>query len=365
MDQPFENALRNVTRFSLSMFRNCETGENLTVSPLSVMAALGMVLAGTDGETKDELLAVLGNGIDEETFHETLTAYLKSLPSSEDAELSFADAVFVNKTMSVERKYVKATESKYNAEIERLVFDEKAVKKINAWVSKKTSGMIPEIIGSVVPEVMMYLINALSFIGKWQTPYKPSDVEEDVFTALSGEEREITAMCSQERIYLHNERCSGFIKPYRDSRYGFLAILPAEDAEFSDFVSELTDEFYLSLLQSAEGRKVAAMIPKFSMDYSTVLNGVLAKMGIEKAFLPGADFSRMTKDRLSIGEVIHKTHIEVDEEGTKAAAVTSVMLKTAGMPEPMPEVFLNRPFVFGIIDTQCMIPLFLGTVTDL
>ncbi|MBO4412051.1 MAG: serpin family protein [Lachnospiraceae bacterium] len=352
--------------FALKLFaESFREGENVLVSPLSVSLALGMVLNGAAGQTEEEMLKVLSGGMGKEEFREALTGYVSALPSTEKAKFHFADSVWVSKEFKLNRKFEKETEKQYRAVIERLTFNAAAVKKINAWVKKETDGMIDSVIDSASPEAMLYLINALVFDGEWAEIYSDREVRETTFTNLSGEETSVSGMWKKEHIYLAGEGCTGFIKPYAGDRYSFVALLPDEDEKAAEFMRGLTAEKFIKILAGRQLQNVETMIPKFSSDYSAILNEVLSKLGMGTAFGPEADFSGMTEKRLAIGEVIHKTHIEVDERGTKAGAVTAVMMKSMAVFGETPEVLLNRPFVYAIVDNEHLIPLFIGAVTEL
>ncbi len=360
-----EDLNRVLIDFSMKLWGACDDHDNVLVSPLSVALALGMVLSGAEGETKQELLGLLSPGIDAETFETALTEYVKALPSEEKCKFHFADSVWVNKEMNLKKRYQKRTEKLYNAEVERLFFDAEAVEKINAWVRKATDDMIDGIIGSIAPEAAMYLINALAFDAEWAEIYKDGDVDPCEFTAENGEIRNVNGMYSTERIYLENEACKGFIKPYQGNRFGFVALLPKEGTDLHSFVKGLTEDAFLDLIRTARPTLLDAMIPKFSNDWSKILNEPLGALGLVRAFGPEADFSEMSKDPVCIGEVIHKTHIEVDERGTKAGAVTAIMMKTMGMPVERENVILDRPFAYMIADLTTGVPMFAGTVLDL
>ncbi len=350
-------------RFAMQLFTKSFNEENnALISPLSVSLALGMVMRGAEGETKEEMRKVLAGELDQETFENALTEYAKSLPSNDKTKFHFADSIWVEKAFKLHRKYEKKTEKLYKSVIERLPFDEEAVRKINAWVAKETDGMIDSVVDSVTPEAMLYLINALAFDGEWAEIYSQADVRDHSFRILSGEEVEIKGMWHDESIYLKGEGCTGFVKPYAGTRYSFVALLPDEEKETAEFIRGLTAEKYAKILSSRSIMKVSTMLPKFTLDYSDVLNGKLSDLGMARAFGPGADFSGMSPSPIAIGEVIHKTHIEVDERGTKAGAVTAVMMKMMAMPEPKPEVILDRPFVYAIVDNEHFIPLFIGAL---
>ena len=360
-----EDLNRVLIDFSTKLFGACDEKDNVLVSPLSVALALGTVFSGAEGETKQELLKLLSPGIDADAFETALTEYVKALPSEEKCKFHFADSVWINKEMDLKKRYQKRTENLYNAEVERLFFDAEAVERINAWVRKATDGMIDGIIGSIAPEAAMYLINALAFDAEWAEIYNENDLEICDFSAENGGIRHVNGMHSTERIYLENEVCKGFIKPYRGNRFGFVALLPKEGTDLHDFVKGLTADALLNLLRTARAALVNVMIPKFANDWSKVLNEPLGALGLIRAFGPEAEFFELSKDPVCIGEVIHKTHIEVDERGTKAGAVTAVTMKMMGMPVDREDVLLDRPFVYMIADLTTGVPMFAGTVLDL
>lgn len=337
--------------------------QNVLVSPLSVSLALGMLLAGAEGKTKEELLYALAGELGADEFRDALTGYVKSLPSEKKARFHFANSIWVRKDFRVKRRFEKHTEKQFQAVIERVPFDEAAVRKINAWVKKETDSMIDSVIDSMTPEAMIYLINALTFEGEWEKVYE--DTGRGEFTPLSGETKDVRAMYSTEHVYLAGEGATGFVKPYAGNQYSFVALLPDRAEDTAGFMKGLTAERFVKILAGRQIREVDTMLPKFSADYSAILNDTLKALGIETAFGSSADLSGLSNDRLSVGEVIHKTHIEVDELGTKAGAVTAIMAKAAGIPEPRPQVYLDRPFVYAIVDNQHLIPLFIGAVMDL
>lgn len=363
MAHQFEEAAMD---FAFRLFTRCFSEDsNTLVSPLSVSLALGMVLNGAKGATEEEIRRTVAGDLSPEDYRKALTAYVNALPSDEKAKFHFANSVWIEKAFRLRWWYEKSTEKQFRAVIERLPFDEEAVRKINDWVKRETDGMIDSVIDSATPEAALYLINALAFDAEWAEIYKESEIGKERFQNLNGTKTEVDAMRHTERIYLKAEGCTGFVKPYAGSRYSFVALLPDEEENASEFIRGFTAEKYLKILNSRTLTEVDTMVPKFECDYASILNETLSELGMGSAFGPDADFSGMSPDRISIGEVIHKTHIEVDERGTKAGAVTAVMMKNLCIPTPKPEVILNRPFVYAIADNEKLLPLFIGAVTGL
>ena len=213
----------------------------------------------------------------------------------------------------------------------------------------------------------MYLLNALSFDAEWRSVYKESQVRDGVFTAQDGSEQTAAFMHSIEYEYLEDDSASGFVKYYADGKYAFAALLPNEGVSIGDYINELTSEHLAEVFDSAQNFEVDAAIPKFDTEYGVLLNDILYSMGMTDAFdAASADFSGIGvsgKGRLYIGQVVHKTHITVDEKGTKAGAVTMVSAPASdAMPVETKTVHLDRPFVYMIIDCETFLPVFIGTL---
>ena len=363
MDQKQTSA---ITSFGTEIFKNCfDKTENVLISPLSLTLALGMVMAGTDDETKEEMLNILSPGLSEKAFHEGLSDFVKNLPSSEDTNFTFADSLFVKEGVRIKKRFERKVEKRYNAEIRSLVFDENAVKEINSWVEEHTKGMIDRIMDDISPEAVLYLINALAFEGEWDKVYTTDNVIKGTFKDIDGNEKEADFMWSDENIYIENESCTGFVKPYKGQEYLFAAFLPREGKSVEELIKGLKSDDLTKMLKSARAERCKTALPKFKADYSNLMNEVLYGCGLKRTLSPEADFSGITRGYHGLGDILHKTHIEVDEKGTRAGAVTSVMLKAMGMPVPMPEVILDRPFIYTIVDTRQAVPLFIGQVVTL
>ncbi len=336
-------------------------GENVMVSPMSVMFALAMTANGADGETLAEMEAVLG-GRPVSELNEMLGAYMDKLAGKE--ELKIANSIWVKNGVNAKDAFLTTCAGYYKAPIYRAPFDMGTVKKVNDWVKENTDGMIDKLLEDFSSETRMLLVNALCFDAKWQSPF--IHTYEGSFTCSDGSETEVEFMSSEENIYLSYENAQGFVKRYQGN-YAFVGILPNEGVSISELLTDLQGTALYELLQKQTDRPINLRIPKFSFDYDAVLNDSLAKMGMPTAFTAQADFSRMTEgEDLFIGQVIHKTHIEFAEEGTRAAAVTGVvMFGTSAAPTEEPILLnFNRPFLFFIIDTETNIPLFSGVLNN-
>ena len=355
-------------QFALNLLQQTyEDGKNEMISPLSVLAALTMTENGAKGDTLSQMEQVLSDGTPVGQQGRELSSYMKKLTDTENA-LNIANSIWLKDadTLHVEDDFLSENSKLFDAEIYQAPFDEHTLKDINTWVSQKTEKMIPKILDKIEDNSVMYLINAVAFDAKWQSPYEREDVESGTFTSENGTQQTVDMMYSTEAYYLEDDSTTGFIRPYEDG-YSFMALLPKEGISIDDYISHLSAEKLIGLVENAStDYDVDAAIPKFKSEYSIELKDTLQNMGMTDAFDPEkADFSGIgTSDRgnLYIDMVLHKTYIEVDEQGTKAGAATVVgIAEYASLETPVVKtVHLDRPFVYAIIDNETQMPIFLG-----
>lgn len=358
----------NTADFSLELFQHSiEPDQNSLVSPLSVLLALGMTANGADTSTLTEMEAVLGRDIPLTELNEYLYTYVDGLPSAKKAKFSIANSIWFRDdqdSFTVEQDFLQTNADYYGAAAYKATFDKQTLKDINNWVTANTDGMIDKVLDEIPAEAVMYLINAIAFDAEWKVVYDKHNVRRGEFTTTDGTKQDAEFMTSDEFQFINTPLATGFIKPYADDNYSFVALLPNEEIDIQDYLASLSGESFLHALSSAVHTPVAATLPKFSYDYSITLNDSLQAMGMPAAFAADqADFSRLGKaaDNIYIDEVIHKTFISVDEKGTRAGAVTAVGMKTTAMFE-QEVVILDRPFVYAIIDSATNLPIFIGIV---
>lgn len=369
---PEEEINRPVTDFGVSLLqdaiKNSGNGSNVLVSPLSVLMALSMTANGAEGATKTQMEAVLG-----ENLKEYLRDYRQNLPRGEKYKLNLANAIWFKdkEGLEVQEDFLQTNADYYNASVYKAAFDDTTLKDINNWVEKNTDGMIENILDKIFQDAVLYLVNALSFDAEWQSVYRENQVRDGEFTKEDGTKQQVEMMYSKEYVYLEDEKATGFIKYYADKKYAFAALLPKEGVSVADYVESLTGEHLAELLKNPSKETVYARLPKFETEYSVTLNDILVQMGMADAFDPVlADFSAMAtvpEDRnIYISRVLHKTFISVDEKGTRAGAATVVeMSDTAEMIEDPKQVYLDRPFIYLLIDCENNEPFFMGTMMDM
>lgn len=359
------------TEFSVRLFQACLTeGENTLVSPLSVLYALAMTANGAQGETLAQMEAVLGLPLEE--LNACLCAYRQTLSAREDAQLNIANSIWLkdDDSLQVNEDFLNANAAWYDAGVYQAPFDKSTVQDINAWVEDHTGGLIQNILDDIPESAVLYLINALVFDAQWQNVYYDYQVKEGTFTKEDGTRQETEFMYSDEYAYLEDDSAAGVMKNYEGGAYDFVALLPKDGVSLADYAASLTGENLRKLLETVQNVKVDTAIPKFRSEYTGELSELLQSMGITDAFDPDlADFSALgetTNGPLYISQVLHKTFLAVDERGTQAGAATIVETSAgAAAPEEGKTVYLDRPFLYMIVDRETGLPVFLGTAVDL
>lgn len=360
-EQPEKQA--EATDFALRLFRSCLTeGENTLVSPLSVLAALGMTANGARGDTLDQMEQTLGMSVAE------LNAWIYCYMEAQSQQLKLANSIWFRDGLTVGQDFLETNADFYQADMFQAAFTSETCGAINDWVSEKTDGMIPQILDEIPADAVMYLVNALAFEAEWPEPYREDQVWESVFTREDGAAQTVELMYSEETVYLEDENAAGFLKYYSGGRYAFAALLPKEGLSVAEYVQTLTGEHLQALLSSAQETTVYAAIPKFEAQYGAELSDILQAMGMTDAFDEmKADFTGISQDGgLFISRVLHKSSIAVAEQGTRAGAATAVeMREGAAMLQQEPKtVILDRPFVYMLIDCEQNLPFFLGALMD-
>ena len=359
--------------FSLELLKENWTGENLLVSPLSVFCALGMTANGARGETLAQMEAVLG--LPAERLNAALAAWTAELPREKNCRVDLANSVWIRDggSFRADEGFLKTAVDWYGAEVFASPFDAAAVRDINGWVERNTRGMIPEVLDEIPENAMMLLINALALEAEWEKPYEADQVREQRFFYTEDRGKQYAdLMHSAESFYMKDENAQGFLKPYKGGRWAFAALLP-DRGTLGDYLDSLTGERLYALLSGAETRAVMTAVPKFEGDYGMELSEALEALGMTDAFdMDRADLSGLGDSELGplyISRVLHRTHISVDEKGTQAGAATVVEAACGsagpGGGDPPPEVYLDRPFLYMLVDRETNLPVFIGTVTSM
>ena len=361
-----------VTDFAVRLFKASEeSGKKTLISPLSVLCALAMTANGAEDETLQQMEDVLGMTTEELNLY--LYSYMKNLPQGDKYKLSLANSIWFtdDERFTVNQDFLQTNADYYGADIYKAPFDNQTLKDINNWVKEKTDEMIPEVLDKIPSDAIMYLINALTFEAEWSAIYEKHQVKDGEFTKEDGTKQDAEFMYSTEGTYLADENATGFVKYYKGGKYAFVAMLPNEGVSVSEYIASLDGESLNALLANPQYETVYTSLPKFETEYAVEMAEILKGMGMTEAFdMYDADFGSIgssTDGNIHISRVLHKTFISVGEKGTKAGAVTVVEAANGASMEPQEpkEVYLDRPFVYMLIDCENNIPFFIGTVMDI
>lgn len=362
----------DVTDFAIRLFKASEeSGKNTLISPLSVLCALAMTANGAEKETLEQMEALLG--ITTEELNLYLYSYMKNLPQDDKYKLSLANSIWFteDERFTVNQDFLQTNADYYGADIYKAAFDNQTCKDINNWVKEKTDQMIPEILDEIPVNAIMYLVNALAFEAEWSEIYEKNQVRDGVFTKEDGTKQNADFMYGTESTYLEDEKAAGFMKYYTGSKYAFVAMLPNEGISVSEYIASLNSESVNALLTNPQHTTVHTAIPKFETEYAVEMSEILKTMGMAKAFdSDNAEFEGLgtsTAGNIFINRVIHKAFISVGEKGTKAGAATVVEMTDGAAAEPQEskKIYLDRPFVYMLVDCENKIPIFIGTMMDI
>jgi serpin B len=348
-------------------------GKNVFVSPSSIGLALAMAYNGAEGETKQVIargLALQGMGLEEVN---RAYAQLKAALENPDpkVQLNIANSLWARKGMTFKPQFIKRNADFYGAEVSELDFDSPgAASAINNWVSGKTNGKIQKIVDQISQDSILFLINAIYFKGTWTAEFDKSKTKEDYFTTAAGARKKHPMMSqSGEYNYYKGDNFQAVSLPYGGGRVSMYVFLPDEGATLDAFHKSLNRASWDRWMSAFEETRGDIVMPRFKLEYEIELNDALKALGMGLAFDAGrADFSGMlqTANNAYINKVKHKTFVEVNEEGTEAAAVTSAEVQITSMRQPrdMFRMVVDRPFFCAIRDNETGTVLFMGAIVD-
>lgn len=343
---------------------------NIFISPTSIAVALAMTSNGAHGATRDAILKTLhadSQSID--AFNAANQALVDEIGKTTAVQLTMANALWLQQGFSVEPAFKETLQSAYSAQAEDLDFHSPdAVHTINAWVAKHTSDRIEKILEQIDPATVTVLTNAVAFKGKWTLPFDVKDTQPHDFTSASGKVEEVPMM-KHTAGYDHGEAngLEAIRLPYADGTFAMYVVLPASKDRMQSFLEQLTPDTFTSLTMSLENARGTIELPRFTITYGATLNPALSQLGMGIAFRDNADFAGITSARpLQISEVRHASFLKVDEEGTEAAAATSIGIRAAAMrvqPPPF-HMVVDRPFFVAIRNEHSGQILFTGIIAN-
>lgn len=375
-----DQIIKGNNEFSIEIFQAMKTPEdNAFFSPLSIYTLLSMVFAGAGSITEKQIKSTLHITLDQNRYHTTFKKLLSIFQRNTGSELSMANLLCVHENYKLLERYLWIVEDNYSGGIWNLNFNAitETCSKINKWVADQTQGKITDVIHTIKKEDGLVLVNAIYFKGTWDKEFKERDTEDKDFTLISGEKIKIPMMFQKDRFRWLNEDGFQILEmPYKGARISgtldhisMVVFLPEKVDGTIELERILTCDkvnSYINKLYKVWEREIKVLIPKFKIERKYELLKALYDLGMTSAFSDGADFSRIAEDPpRHISQIIHKTFIEVNEQGTEAAAVTAVVMLGAAMNMTQPEEFrADHPFIFLLIDSYTKAILFMGRVMN-
>ncbi len=360
--------------FGVDVFRNVvaneDKGKNVFISPLSLSMALGMAVNGAGGDTKTSMMkAMKVSGLDMKGFDESYQSLMKLLLNADPkVQMEIANSIWYRNNFSVQQDFIKTCQSYFDAEVQGLNFGNgKSADVINNWVNDKTNGRITKMIQPPISsEIVMYLMNAIYFKGDWRHQFDKKNTKPEDFTLSDGTKVKPDMMNMETPMpFYQSEGTKVLDMAYGDSVFTMTVILPPTGTNIDDFVANLTSDKLGNWIGQLHNEKVNISMPKFKVEYNTNLNKVLSDMGMKVAFDPyNANFSNINPNgQLYISKVKQKTFVKVDEEGTEAAAATSIAIGLTAV-ERIPVFRADRPFVYLIRERSSGTILFIGKMEN-
>ena len=360
-----------VPSFAFGLFQDIVSNDGSDIvflSPLSASLALSMTANGASETTRQEMLSVLGFDCSIKEVNEYNRSVMDLFASEPDGvELNAANSIWVSDAFPLKGRFCRTVRKNYDAMVTNLDFSDPASPSvINRWCADNTAGRIDKMIEAIDPATQLYLLNALYFKGLWTTPFDTALTREDIFHGDSNDSQ-VKFMYNKAYFpYYIGPEGSMVELPYGDDmNFVMDVIIPPDGLSADEFVSGLDSESLSRLSAGLQTDEIRLMLPSFKAEYDVSLNAALQRLGMKEAFTSSADFSDMSKEPLMISEVKQKTFIEVNEEGSEAAAITSIgIMRTSLAPEPF-EFKVDRPFVFLIRERNSGTILFMGLVRNL
>lgn len=356
--------------FGVNLFRETArvTEGNLMLSPLSASTALTMLLNGCDNETYNQIHHMLGYGdlsiMDVNLIYQKLVNQL--LEVDPKIKLAIANAVFYRNGFSVKAPFLNTLSTDFSAHVEGLSFSSpSALTTINGWANDNTFGKIPKVLDEISENAVMFLLNALYFKGNWTYQFDKNKTMNGAFTRDNETVVQVKMMKGDIKVKLrYDENCYAVELPYGRTNFSMVIIVPG--GTLSNFIENFTNQKWVSIAEDLDNiqnyQSINLSMPKFKFEFEKVLNDQLNSLGMVNAFLPGtADLSGIADADIFVSFVKQNTFVDVNEEGTEAAAVTTIGVELTSMPN---SYIINKPFVFIIRERTTNTLLFIGKVEN-
>ena len=359
-------------KFGLAVFdqiTGARPQENVFISPLSIAIALQMTAHGSAGTTWNAMAGTMNlSGLSRTQVPAGNQQLREELVNADkNVRLDIANSLWLRQGVKLQKQFAADCDQCYHAPVTTLDFVRPdAVTTINNWVSKNTNGRIEKIVSELRSDEFLVLVNAIYFKGTWTKAFDPKLTAPREFHLVSGSAQR-RMMNREDRFrYKEDDGMQAVVLPYGDGRLNLYVFLPRDKGGLAKFLT--TFDLQPSTFTGFTEKKGTVVLPRFKIEFEQSLNAALKQLGMGAAFAPGADFSKMIVPPFTaaISEVLHKTFVEVNEEGTEAAAVTGVKMMMTAMPRPEDKFSFvcDHPFLCAIRDDVTGSVLFLGAIYD-
>ena len=371
-DQTTRNILNDSINKAFPLFAEVNAitnaNENFTISPLSLSEVLALASNGANGETRKQINSIIGtNGMSKESVNEafnSLNEYLAKVDSK--TTFTTANSVWIDEGFKVKPEFL--SDKKFIGEtFNQKLSTTKTRDDINNWCDVKTHSCIKKVLSEPLPETCrMLLANALYFKGMWKNKFDKADTKEKEFTNSDGSKSKVQMMYQVSEFLAYEGIDMDFAEfPYGNDNYCMDVFLPHEDKKLDECMKNFDQKTFEEYLNKAGKGEVLVEMPRMKLEYMNSLVKPLKAMGMTDAFSEKADFSGLSDEKVSISDVIQATFVNVDEEGTEAAAVTVATLDNSVMPMRTSTFYINRPFAYIIREKTTGTILFMGKVRKL
>ena len=369
--QTQEQILNSSNTFGLYLLHDLidstQSSENIFISPLSISLALTMTYNGAAGQTAIDMQKTLGyEGMSKEDINKTCKELMNIILNLDPkVVMEIANSIWYRNSFVVKQDFLNLNKNYFNAEVHPADFNSsETVNLINDWVNNQTHEKINKIIDKIDPATVMYLINAIYFKGTWKYKFETKNTKKEPFYLADSSTFDTDFMVQQDTFqYLSNDILTAVELPYGEEGFSMLILEPQTGKTYHDVIKNLNSANWDLWNNALAATEVQIHFPKFRFSYEKKLNESLSRLGMGIALSDQADFSGISDAaRLCISSVLHKSFVEVNEEGTEAAAVTSVGISLASIAPSYKILYINKPFVFAIKENTTNSILFIGLV---
>jgi len=349
--------------------------DNIFFSPFSVSMAISMVLHGSMGSTKDQLMSVLGFTTDSQLLKDQKEIFLTLNSNKSSVEMNVANSLFPEESFSLKKSYVNQLKDILDCQVQGLNYKtnyENSRKEINSWVLNKTKNKIDELIpsGCITPDTVLVLVNAIYFKGMWKDMFEKRLTQKQTFYCLDGSEKQVQMMAKKSHYMSYYDaslKVNCLELPYRGDQFSMYIFVPEERLGIKTLEKDLSVEKMNLMIDGCQREEFMLKIPKFKLEYTKMLEDTLQAIGIHDMFdASKANFKGITDvANLCISSVVHKSFIEVNEEGTEAAAATGMMMMRMCLPLPPIEITCDHPFILLITHKPSKQIIFYGKIANI